>query len=394
MEVEDGLVGEVAHRIEPRDGRDRRAGACGQDGAAEPEPRLTVHQDRRFRVEPGVAEEDVYAQRREPGGGIHVADLRPDPPHPFHGHPEVSRAGRCRATESFRRCAGLRPGAGRAQDGLGRHAAVVQAVAAHAAPLDKGDPRAQQRCCGRGHDSARRGVGHELECQGAADYVVTVPALETALAGPLFPPPQRLLHLPLCRFAEGRHHGRLLQVERQRQVAPLTRAQRGPAPDARPVRRERSQRQLTPQQQARLLAEPEPEGAAILGTGGRPAVSRARVALDLDLHIAVQAFELAQDLVVRPQLPALVGLGRHRHEVHQTELASSRPEGGFQHVRITHVPPAGLVLAGRPDREAAPRRRSRSAAKTAGLSKRGRQSQSSEPSREMSAADRQSPMTA
>ena len=73
---------------------------------------------------------------------------------------------------------------------------------------------------------------------------------------------------------------------------------------------------------------------------------------DIDVDLAVRALQAAQQDPGRPgaQIVAAV-VAAHRQGVGQHRDAGLRPERGVQHHRLVRVRPAGLEVAGRPDRE-------------------------------------------
>ena len=92
------------------------------------------------------------------------------------------------------------------------------------------------------------------------------------------------------------------------------------------------------------------------------------------------------------QLAAAV-VAADRESVGEYRGAVRGGEGGFQHQRLVHVAAADLELAHGPDREM-PAGRVEEATDIDGPSKRGKQSQSTEPSRLTSAAERESESSA
>ena len=111
-------------------------------------------------------------------------------------------------------------------------------------------------------------------------------------------------------------------------------------------------------------------------------------------HLAASALDAPKHLVLRPHRVSLLSLGGDRHQVGQTRSTGWRVERGFEDVRVVEVLALrGERVAGR-IAKCPPRAASSSAPNSDGLSKRGQQSHSIEPVREISAAERQSPMMA
>ena len=142
-QLEDGLVREVAGLREPRDRRRGGAGA-GRDHRLLEAQLRAVHLDGVRPAEARLAEEHVDAElvaiaRRR----VLVADARADAAHALHGRAEVGQPLVGHAEPELPGRPRLVHPARRADHGLRRHAADVQAVAAHQVPLDERDPGAR-----------------------------------------------------------------------------------------------------------------------------------------------------------------------------------------------------------------------------------------------------------
>ena len=139
--IEDALVGEVRNLVEPRDRRRGRARAGGEDEAAG----LNDDLARRDGVGPGEARlrlDDADAERGETLGRIvrgdrldHAADMVA---HPRHVDLRVAAA-----DAEARAVANALSELARGDQRLRRHAADIEAVAAHAVALDEDDRHAE-----------------------------------------------------------------------------------------------------------------------------------------------------------------------------------------------------------------------------------------------------------
>ena len=159
---EDGLVGQVAAALEARYRRRLGAGAGGDHGP--PEAQLAVaggtgHGDRAIGEEASFAQVDVDAGIPEALGAVVPADLRADAAHALHRRGEVAGPLGARRAEAGVGAAGTPP-TGRGDHALGRHAAEVQAIAAHQPAFDQRHPGAQARGGDRGHQAGRAGADH------------------------------------------------------------------------------------------------------------------------------------------------------------------------------------------------------------------------------------------
>jgi hypothetical protein len=141
-QAEHGLVGQRADLGQPGQGQRGGAGAGGDHRSGKPE-RLAVDGDGIGAREPGLPQEDIDAQLTETLGGVVMADAGPQPAHALHDGGEIDLDGPGHAHPELARTADLGNGPGAAEQGLGRHAAVVEAVAAHQVFLDQGHLRAQ-----------------------------------------------------------------------------------------------------------------------------------------------------------------------------------------------------------------------------------------------------------
>ena len=166
---EDGLVREIAGLGQPGDGRLGRAGARRDHRLLEAER----HARDVYGVRSGEArraEEHVHAEVAKARRRVQPADLRAQPAHPIHHRAEVhARAGRHPHAE-LARPAHVGDGAARPDQALRRHAADIEAIAAHQPALDERHARAesgrarrrdQPRGPGPDHDQvvAGRGLG-------------------------------------------------------------------------------------------------------------------------------------------------------------------------------------------------------------------------------------------
>ena len=192
---EDRLVREIAGLGQPGDGRLGRAGARRDHRLLEAERHARdVHGVRSG--EARRAEEHVHAEVAKARRRVHPADPRAQPAHPIHHRAEVhARAGRHPHAE-LARPAHVGDGAGRPDQALRRHAADVEAIAAHQPALDerhaRAEPgRARRRDQPRGarpdHDQvvAARGLGIRPVFRvdiGHERLVVGVPWLDGDLA--------------------------------------------------------------------------------------------------------------------------------------------------------------------------------------------------------------------
>ena len=157
---EDGLVGQVAAAFEARYGRRLGAGAGGDHGPPEAQFAVaggTGHRDRAIGDKPSFAQVDVDAGIPESFGAVVPADLRADAAHALHRHGEVAGPLGARRSEAGVGAAGAPPPGG-GDHALGRHAAEVQAIAAHQPAFDQRHPGAQPRSRDRGHQTGRAGA--------------------------------------------------------------------------------------------------------------------------------------------------------------------------------------------------------------------------------------------
>ncbi len=154
-QVEDGLVGQIRRRVEPRDGRDRGRGARGQDEALRLHPGARHVQFARA-GERRLTAQHAHAQFREALLGILGGDAGDDVVnvvmHRVEGHARraVVDAVSTGAVVESRRLA-------RGEQRLGGHAAGVQAVAAHLPAFDQDAARAHLLRPGRNREAGGAG---------------------------------------------------------------------------------------------------------------------------------------------------------------------------------------------------------------------------------------------
>ena len=157
---EDRLVGQEAGFREARDRRGGGARAGADDGPREAQ-RSGADAHRVAPAEAPLAEEDVDAEAPVALGGVDAADLRPQPAHAGHGGAEVALDAARERQAELGPVPRRRPDARRPEDPLRRHAADVEAVAAHQAAFDQGHPGAESRGHHRGHQPGRARADHD-----------------------------------------------------------------------------------------------------------------------------------------------------------------------------------------------------------------------------------------
>ena len=144
--VEDGPVGVVARVLQARDGRDRRQRAAAQDELLRAVARAGCVRLDRVRVH----ERGSFADRRdalagEAVHGVAAADLLDGLPGVAHDRAEIRRPARVGRQPELGRAPHPVPDGRRVDQGFGRHAARVQALAADQRLLEDGDAR-PRRC--------------------------------------------------------------------------------------------------------------------------------------------------------------------------------------------------------------------------------------------------------
>jgi hypothetical protein len=156
--LEEGLVGQIAglgqagHRqvARPAAGGDQRL------GEAQRLPLLAVEDLHRVGAgEARLAQEDLDPLALQAGHGVVVADVGAQAAHAGHDRAEVDLHAVGHVDAQLGGLAQLAHDPGRADDGLGGHAAPVQAVAAQQVALDQGRLAAHAGC-GDGADQAGR----------------------------------------------------------------------------------------------------------------------------------------------------------------------------------------------------------------------------------------------
>ena len=158
VHVEDRLVGEIAHLVEAGDRRDHRRGAGGHHeaaGANEIVPGL----DRGLVEEARACLDDADAETGEALDGIVGRDRRDHAMHVIVHAGMVDLSLDDVDAEGAGRAHGLGALAGGEQS-LGGHAAVIEAVAAHAALLDEHDRNAELSRRGSHREAPRPCADH------------------------------------------------------------------------------------------------------------------------------------------------------------------------------------------------------------------------------------------
>jgi hypothetical protein len=124
---------------EARDRRHRSPGTGGDHRTLEAESRAR-HLDRVRSGEAATAQKDVDTVLvAEPAGRVVGTDLCPDPAHPVHDRGKIDSGIVGYLHAEARGGANVEHGTAGADHGLRRHAADVEAVAAHQVTLDEGD---------------------------------------------------------------------------------------------------------------------------------------------------------------------------------------------------------------------------------------------------------------
>jgi hypothetical protein len=159
-EVPQRLVGEEADFGETGNRRALGTRAGGDDGALEAQAEI-ADRDRVLGDEARVTEIDIDAQALEASGAVVLRDLGAQFPHALHDGGEVAAAEVRGGGETVLAVMHLVPGPGRAQQGLGRHTAHVQAVAPQEVAFDQRDSRAEPRGAGGADQSRRAAADHQ-----------------------------------------------------------------------------------------------------------------------------------------------------------------------------------------------------------------------------------------
>ena len=158
VHIEDRLVGEIAHLVEARDRRDHRRGAGGHHEAPRTNE-VVPSLDRGLVEEIRLGLDDAHAETGEALDGIVRRDRGDDAMHVIvHARVVDLRLDDVDA-ESACRAHGLGAFAG-GQQGLGGHAAVIEAVAAHAPLLDEHDWNTELRRRGSHREAPRPCADH------------------------------------------------------------------------------------------------------------------------------------------------------------------------------------------------------------------------------------------
>ena len=151
--VEDGFIGQIGNRIQPRDRRCNGGGAGGDHEAAGADA-LSTGLHRTLVDETGPVADDGDAHPLEPFLAVHRRDPLDDIAHVIGNRREVDlRRGGCDAERR-----GLCPGVGVMAGGqqcLRWHTAIVQAIPAHLPALDQNGRRAHLGGTGGNAQSAR-----------------------------------------------------------------------------------------------------------------------------------------------------------------------------------------------------------------------------------------------
>jgi hypothetical protein len=158
LALEDRLVGEVGHRVEPGDRRHRGARAGGEDDALGAHAHIARLDHARADEARGGADHGD-AQPLEARLAVHRRDRGDDAVNVVVDLSEVDDGLGYRHAEAAgaaRALGGVRGGEQR----LRRHAAVVEAVAAHRRLLDQHGARAELRGAGGDGEAARAGADH------------------------------------------------------------------------------------------------------------------------------------------------------------------------------------------------------------------------------------------
>ena len=157
--VEEVLVGEKG---DARQTIDRRNGgtAAGRDHEILCAEASTADLDFVRRSESRLAVEYVDAERFEPLRGVVRRDLGPPLAH-ARPNPGDVEPGFLRLETPGPRVTDVGRQPSRREDRFGRHAAGVQALAAHPCPLDERDAAAQAGRARRGHEPGRAAADHD-----------------------------------------------------------------------------------------------------------------------------------------------------------------------------------------------------------------------------------------
>ena len=153
-----GFIGQIRHFIQPNDGRSRSPCAGGDNRLFEGQPLAPDFNGTGIEKSPS-ADKHIDPQVGEPLDGVVRSNGCPQPAHPLHGLPEIK-------LHTIRyvhpELAGIPHGsssAGSADQGLGRHTADIQTVAAHQVTLNQGNlcpqagrSRRAYESCGSGAD--------------------------------------------------------------------------------------------------------------------------------------------------------------------------------------------------------------------------------------------------
>ena len=156
----DAFIGEVSGLCKSWNGRLSRSRARADHRLLEGERLAGDSDDVRSR-EAAVTKEDIHAQAFIAMDGIGLTDPCPQLPHPLHGYTEVVLGSVWNAQSIFLGVAQFGPDARGADDGFGRHASDIQAVATHEMLFDQRDLGADGRSDHGGHQTGRAGSHHD-----------------------------------------------------------------------------------------------------------------------------------------------------------------------------------------------------------------------------------------
>jgi hypothetical protein len=159
-QAEHRFVGQVAGLGQARDGRRARARAGGNAGAGEAQ-RLPAHRHGVGAGETAFAQEHVNAEAAEAGRRVVRADAGTQLAHARHHGRKIDRDARGHAHAERTRPPDVGRGARSPEEGLRRHAADVQAVAAEQVALDERHPGAQARGARGRHEARRAAADHD-----------------------------------------------------------------------------------------------------------------------------------------------------------------------------------------------------------------------------------------
>ncbi len=221
------------------------------------------------------------------------------------------------------------------QGGVAQPAIPVVPVEVAAGPLGQGAGR-------RGHDGAGRGEREQLQRERAAHHRVPPRPGVGRATRPLAPQKGGALRRRAAVGPERREHRGPLFAIGQREGPRLAAAQ--PEPRREAAARVRGQVAIGAQdEQALARAQAVAQDAAVAVGEAGPAAVRARVVAHLELHLAAQALDQPQELVLGAQVAGLVG-APDRHQVGEARGAEGAPKRRLQEVRLGAV--AALDLRG------------------------------------------------